>query len=53
MLRGCLILLGTGFLGLLLAGCRDTSKSASGELSFREQVAQAKRETDTELARNS
>jgi hypothetical protein len=48
MPRGLVVLLGIGLLGLLPAGCRDTS-SADGEPSFREQIAQAKRETDTEL----
>jgi hypothetical protein len=49
MSRGCVILIGMGFLGLLLAGCGGTSKPAAGERSFREQIAQAKQETDTEL----
>ena len=49
MLRRCVILLGIGLLGLLSAGCGDTTNSGSGELSFREQIAQAKREADPEL----
>ena len=42
-------LLGIGLLGLLSAGCGGASNSGTGELSFREQVAQEQRETDPEL----
>ncbi len=49
MSRACLTLLAIGFLGLLTAGCGGTSNSGSGQLSFREQIARVKQETDPEL----
>jgi hypothetical protein len=48
MSRGCVLLAATGFLGLLLAGCQEASNPAGGR-SFREQIEDAKRESDTGL----
>ena len=51
MLCRGIVLTEIGLLGLLLVGCRETTTPASGELSFREQIARAKEEPDTELRR--
>jgi hypothetical protein len=48
MLRSVLVLTVMAILGPVLAGCTDTSKPA-GERSFREQIAEAKKEPDAEL----
>jgi hypothetical protein len=49
MLRGWVVLVGIGLLGLASGGCRDSSNTTAGGISFREQIAQAKREADVEL----
>ncbi len=46
MFRGGLAFLGIGLIGLALGGCSGKSDSASGKLSFREQIARAQGETD-------
>ncbi len=46
MFRGGLAFLGIGLIGLALGGCSGKSDSASGKLSFREQIARAQDETD-------
>jgi len=46
MFRGGLAFLGIGLIGLALGGCSGKSDSASGKLSFQEQIARAQSETD-------